>query len=85
MMKHFISFLVITSLLFISCRPKTQSNFQSESSEQTGENYSLPEEYAEEVIVVGKVLNREFYPKEKELTLIIPFSGKWEINTVHRF
>lgn len=41
-MKHFISFLVITSLLFISCRPKTQSNFQSESSEQTGENYSLP-------------------------------------------
>jgi thiol-disulfide isomerase/thioredoxin len=73
MMKHFISFLVITSLLFISCRPKTQSNFQSESSEQTGENYSLPEEYAEEVIVVGKVLNREFYPKEKELTLIIPF------------
>ena len=73
MMKHLFSFLIIASLLLFGCRSKTQSNFQPELSEQAEESYSLPEEYAEEVIVTGKVLNRDFYPNEKDLTLIIPF------------
>ena len=62
MMKHLFSFLIIASLLLFGCRSKTQSNFQPELSEQAEESYSLPEEYAEEVIVTGKVLNRDFYP-----------------------
>lgn len=76
MMKHLFSFLIIASLLLFGCRSKTQSNFQPELSEQAEESYSLPEEYAEEVIVTGKVLNRDFYPNEKDLTLIIPFFQK---------
>lgn len=32
---------------------------------------SIYEEYAEEAVITGKVLNRDFYPQEKELTLII--------------
>lgn len=72
------SFLIIASLLLFGCRSKTQSNFQPELSEQAEESYSLPEEYAEEVIVTGKVLNRDFYPNEKDLTLIIPFFRKME-------
>lgn len=83
MMKHLFSFLIIASLLLFGCRSKTQSNFQPELSEQAEESYSLPEEYAEEVIVTGKVLNRDFYPNEKDLTLIIPFLEKWRISTVH--
>ena len=51
MMKHLFSFLIIASLLLFGCRSKTQSNFQPELSEQAEESYSLPEEYAEEVIV----------------------------------
>ena len=78
MMKHLFSFLIIASLLLFDCRSKTQSNFQPELSEQAEESYSLPEEYAEEVIVTGKVLNRDFYPNEKDLTLIIPFFRKME-------
>ena len=78
MMKHLFSFLIIVSLLLFGCRSKTQSNFQPELSEQAEESYSLPEEYAEEVIVTGKVLNRDFYPNEKDLTLIIPFFRKME-------
>ena len=78
MMKHLFSFLIIASLLLFGCRSKTQSNFQPELSEQAEESYSLPEEYAEEVIVTGKVLNRDFYPNEKDLTLIIPFFRKME-------
>ena len=77
-MKHLFSFLIIASLLLFGCRSKTQSNFQPELSEQAEESYSLPEEYAEEVIVTGKVLNRDFYPNEKDLTLIIPFFRKME-------
>ena len=30
------------------------------------------------MIVTGKVLNRDFYPNEKDLTLIIPFFRKME-------
>ena len=51
MMKHLLSFLIIASLLLFGCRSKTQSNFQPELSEQAEESYSLPEEYAEEVIL----------------------------------
>ena len=49
------------------------SNFLSESSAQTEESNPSLEEYAEEAVITGKVLNRDFYPQEKELTLIIPF------------
>lgn len=35
------------------------------------------EEYAEEAVITGKVLNRDFYPQEKELTLITHFSEIW--------
>ena len=52
---------------------KAQSNFQSESSAQTEKSNPSLEEYAEEAVITGKVLNRDFYPQEKELTLIIPF------------
>lgn len=72
-MKHSLSFLIIITLLFAGCRQKAQSNFQSESSVQTEESNPSLEEYAEEAVITGKVLNRDFYPQEKELTLIIPF------------
>lgn len=72
-MKHSLSFLIIITLLFAGCRQKAQSNFQSESSAQTEKSNPSLEEYAEEAVITGKVLNRDFYPQEKELTLIIPF------------
>ena len=72
-MKHSLYFLIIITLLFAGCRQKAQSNFQSESSVQTEESNPSLEEYAEEAVITGKVLNRDFYPQEKELTLIIPF------------
>lgn len=72
-MKHSLSFLIIITLLFAGCRQKARSNFQSESSAQTEESNPSLEEYAEEAVITGKVLNRDFYPQEKELTLIIPF------------
>ena len=72
-MKHSLYFLIIITLLFAGCRQKAQSNFQSESSAQTEESNPSLEEYAEEAVITGKVLNRDFYPQEKELTLIIPF------------
>ena len=31
------------------------------------------EDYSKEVLITGKVLNRDFYPQEKDLTLIVPF------------
>lgn len=72
-MKHSLYFLIIITLLFAGCRQKAQSNFLSESSAQTEESNPSLEEYAEEAVITGKVLNRDFYPQEKELTLIIPF------------
>ena len=72
-MKHSLYFLIIITLLFAGCRQKAQSNFQSESSAQTEKSNPSLEEYAEEAVITGKVLNRDFYPQEKELTLIIPF------------
>ena len=72
-MKHCLFVFLPIFILFISCRQKVQSNFQPDISNQTETVYDFPEEYAEEIIITGKVLNREFYPQEKELTLIIPF------------
>ncbi len=72
-MKHCLFVFLPIFILFISCRQKVQSNFQPDISSQTETVYDFPEEYAEEIIITGKVLNREFYPQEKELTLIIPF------------
>ena len=31
------------------------------------------EDYSKEVLITGKVLNRDCYPQEKDLTLIVPF------------
>lgn len=61
-MKHSLSFLIIITLLFAGCRQKAQSNFQPESSAQTEESNPSLEEYAEEAVITGKVLNRDFYP-----------------------
>lgn len=47
--------------------------FTSEKS-----NGSSAKEYIKEAVITGKVLNRDFYPQEKELTLIIPFFWKME-------
>lgn len=63
--------LLLVSAFFAGCRPKSQSNFPHESSVQT-------EEYGEEVVIMGRVLNRDVYPQEKELTLIIPFFSEME-------
>ena len=65
-------------ILFVGCQQKAQSNFQPDTSSQTEIFYDFPEEYAEEITITGKVLNREFYPQEKELTLIIPFFSGME-------
>ena len=73
MMKHILTFFVISLLVLAGCQRKAQNNGEFTPSESMGESYTLPEEDAGEVIITGKVLNREFYPKEKELTLIIPF------------
>jgi len=79
-MKHYYSFLIITSLLLAGCGQKDRAKFQFESSVQTEESYPLAKEYIKEAVITGKVLNRDFYPQEKELTLIIPFF--WKINIV---
>lgn len=81
-MKHYYSFLIITSLLLAGCGQKDRAKSQFESSVQTEESYSLAKEYIKEAVITGKVLNRDFYPQERELTLIIPFFGKWKINIV---
>lgn len=73
MMKHILTFFVISLLVLAGCQRKAPNNGEFTPSESMGESYTLPEEDAGEVIITGKVLNREFYPKEKELTLIIPF------------
>ena len=36
------------------------------------------EDLAKEVIISGRVLNREVYPKEKEVTLVIPYLSEME-------
>ena len=72
-MKPSLSFLIIITLVLVGCRQKARSNFQSESSAQTEAIDPSLKEYAEEAVITGKVLNRDFYPQEKELTLIIPF------------
>ena len=77
-MKHYYSFLIITSLLLAGCGQKDRAKFQFESSVQTEESYPLAKEYIKEAVITGKVLNRDFYPQEKELTLIIPFFWKME-------
>ena len=77
-MKHYYSFLIITSLLLAGCGQKDRAKSQFESSVQTEESYSLAKEYIKEAVITGKVLNRDFYPQEKELTLIIPFFWKME-------
>jgi hypothetical protein len=83
-MKHSLYFLIIITLLFAGCRQKAQSNFLSESSAQTEESNPSLEEYAEEAVITGKVLNRDFYPQEKELTLIIPlFFGFTHTNGIY--
>lgn len=74
----FFIVLLISCLLFGGCRQKKHSNLDSSSSVQTGTVAECLEEYAEEVIITGKVLNREIYPQEKEITLIIPFFRKME-------
>ena len=77
-MKHYPFVFLPIFILFISCRQKVQSNFQPDISNQTETVYDFSEEYAEEIIITGKVLNREFYPQEKELTLIISFFSDME-------
>ena len=77
-MKHYYSFLIITSLLLAGCGQKDRAKSQFESSVQTEESYPLAKEYIKEAVITGKVLNRDFYPQEKELTLIIPFFWKME-------
>ena len=74
-MKHsFPVILLLAMLLLAGCRPKTPSAFQPSSpSPQAEISFDLPDEYAEEVIITGQVLNREVYPQEKMLTLILPF------------
>ena len=79
-MKHYYSFLIITSLLLAGCEQKDRAKSQFESSVQTEESYPLAKEYIKEAVITGKVLNRDFYPQEKELTLIIPFFWKMEKN-----
>ena len=77
-MKHYYSFLIITSLLLAGCGQKDRAKSQFESSVQTEESYPLAKEYIKEAVITGKVLNRDFYPQERELTLIIPFFWKME-------
>lgn len=36
------------------------------------------EDLAKEVTISGRVLNREVYPKEKEVTLVIPYLSEME-------
>ena len=73
-------FLSDNNLIVISrmAGKKTGQNFNSKSSVQTEESYPLAKEYIKEAVITGKVLNRDFYPQEKELTLIIPFFWKME-------
>jgi len=75
-MKHDNSFLLIIFLLLAGCGQKDRAKSQFESSVQTEESYPLAKEYIKEAVITGKVLNRDFYPQEKELTLIIPFFWK---------
>ena len=84
-MKHYYSFLIITSLLLAGCGQKDRAKSQFESSVQTEESYSLAKEYIKEAVITGKVLNRDFYPQERELTLIIPFFWKMENQYTRRW
>lgn len=71
-MKNISLVLLPVLILFAGCRQKTQGDFQPDTGGMEAA-YDFPEEYAEEVVITGKVVNREFYPQEKELTLVIPF------------
>ena len=73
----FLISLLMTYLLVAGCQSRKQGNLEFISPNESGTfNGSLA--YGEEVIVTGRVLNKEVYPQEKELTLIIPFFSEME-------
>lgn len=76
-MKHLFCLLLATTIVFSACRHKEQGNSLFDSSTKVDQEYSS-EEYAKNAIITGKVLNRDFYPLEKELVLIIPFFKNME-------
>lgn len=49
-MKHYYSFLIITSLLLAGCGQKDRAKSQFESSVQTEESYSLAKEYIKRLL-----------------------------------
>lgn len=77
-MKNLLYLLLLSTIAFTSCRHKSQSYFQPDTSVQSEDTEELTEEYSEEVVITGKVLNKEYYPNEKELTLVLPFFRKME-------
>ena len=52
-MKHYYSFLIITSLLLAGCGQKDRAKSQFESSVQTEESYPLAKEYIKEAVITG--------------------------------
>lgn len=69
MTKHsFLISILILATVFAGCKPK--SEFADAAA--TDEEYSS-ETSGKDVIITGKILNRDVYPNEKELILKVPF------------
>ena len=51
-MKHYYSFLIITSLLLTGCGQKDRAKSQFESSVQTEDSYPLAKEYIKYLLLV---------------------------------
>lgn len=40
------------------------------------------EDYSGEIVITGRILNRDYYPKEKMLALVLPSFNEWAVNYV---
>ena len=87
-MKHYYSFLIITSLLLAGCGQKDRAKFQFESSVQTEESYPLAKEYIKDFEIFFQtqfIENPEKYESLNELKRALPHMEYHELRVLRDY